>query len=271
MARTPMTFKLALAWLGLVVAATLLADWLPLRNPLSQSLPQMLAGPEPGLWFGADSLGRDVLSRTVHGFRITLVVSLASVVLALVAGTAVGVCAGYFRGRTEQGILMLIDVLLAFPPLVLVIAMVAYPGSALLKVVIALAIVFTPATTRIARANTLRFSELEFVTAARAAGMSDWRIIWRELLPNLVPPMLAYGLLLVAVAALAEAALSFLGLGVPPPAPTLGAMMAGEQSRVMDAPHAVFFPAGMLFLTIFALNLVGEEVQRRHDGRAGAA
>ena len=202
---------------------------------------------------------------------ITLAVSLGSVALALVVGTVVGVCAGSFRGRVELVILRVIDVMLAFPPLVLVIAMVAYPGSALLKVVIALGIVFVPATTRIARANTLRFSGLEFVTAARAAGMSDMRIIWRELLPNLVPPMVAYGLLLVAVGALAEAALSFLGLGVPPPAPTLGAMMASEQSRVMDAPHAVFLPAGMLFLTIFALNLVGEEIQRRHDGRAGAA
>ena len=271
MGRSPWSFKIALGWLALVLLAALLADWLPLRDPLSQSLSRMLAGPDGQQWFGADSLGRDVLARTVHGFRITLVVSLCSVAVALAAGTVIGVCAGYFRGRTERAILMVIDVLLAFPPLVLVIAMVAYPGWPLLKVVVALAVVFVPATTRIARANTLRFAELEFITAARAAGMSDARIIGRELLPNLVPPMLAYALLLVAIAALAEAALSFLGLGVPPPVPTLGSMMAGEQSRVMEAPHAVFFPAGMLFLTIFALNLVGEEVQRRHDGRAGAA
>jgi peptide/nickel transport system permease protein len=271
MKRTPWMYLLALLWLALVLLATLLADWLPMHDPMAQSLENMLASPGAQRWFGADSLGRDVFSRSIHGFRITLAVSLGSVALALLVGTVVGVCAGYFRGWIERVILMLIDVLLAFPPLVLVIAMVAYPGNALLKVIIALGIVFMPATTRIARANTLRFSELEFITAARAAGMSDLRIIWRELLPNLVPAMLAYGLLLVAIAALAEAALSFLGLGVPPPAPTLGAMMAGEQSRVMEAPHAVFFPAGMLFLTIFALNLVGEQIQRRHDGRAGAA
>lgn len=271
MRRRPWLYLASLVWLAAVLFVTLCAHWLPLRDPMAQSLESMLAGPGAQRWFGADSLGRDVFSRAIHGFRITLAVSLGSVALALVLGTAIGVCAGYFRGWIDRSIGMVVDVLLAFPPLVLVIAMVAYPGHALLKVIVALAIVFVPATTRIARANTLRFAELEFITAARAAGMGDARILWRELLPNLVPPMLAYGLLLVAVAALAEAALSFLGLGVPPPAPTLGAMMAGEQSRVMDAPHAVFFPAALLFLTIFALNLVGEEVQRRHDGRAGAA
>lgn len=271
MRRTKWPYWLAIGWLLLVVIAAVLADWLPIRSALDQNLNDMLAPPSAELWFGADSLGRDVFSRTVHGFRITLAVSLGSVGLGLFVGTVVGVCAGYFRGWIERLILMMIDVQLAFPPLVLLIAMVAYPGLPLLKVIIALGIVFIPATTRIARANTLRFSELEFVTAARAAGMSDLRIITRELLPNLMPPMLAYSLLLVAIAALAEAALSFLGLGVPAPTPTLGTMMAGEQSRVMDAPHAVFFPAVMLFLTIFALNIVGEDFQRRHDGRAGAA
>jgi len=264
-------YRIALIWLALVLLATLSADWLPMRDALQQNLIDMLKPPSAAQWFGTDSLGRDVFARTLYGFRITLAVSLGSVVLALAAGTVIGVCAGYFRGWIERAILAVIDVLLAFPPLVLIIAMVAYPGSPLIKVVVALAVVFTPATTRIARANTLRLSSMEFVTAARAAGMHDVRIIFRELLPNLIPPMLAYGLLLVAIAALAEAALSFLGLGIPPPTPSLGSMMAGEQSRVMDAPHAVFFPALMLFLTIFALNIVGEDVQRRHDGRAGAA
>jgi peptide/nickel transport system permease protein len=263
-------FFVALAWLGMVLMLTLLADVLPIRNPMAQHLESMLAPPDSNRWFGADSLGRDVFSRSIHGFRITLAVSLGSVALALALGTAIGVCAGYFRGRLEQAILIVVDVLLAFPPLVLVIAMVAYPGHALTKVIIALAIVFVPATTRIARANTLRFGEQAFILAARAMGMSHWRIICREILPNLLPSMMAYGLLLVAIAALAEAALSFLGLGVPPPTPTLGAMMSGEQSRVIQAPHAVFFPASMLFLTIFALNLVGEQLQRRFDARGGA-
>jgi len=271
MQKTPILYRLALGWLALVLLAAVAADWLPMRDVLQQSLADMLKPPSAGQWFGADSLGRDVFARSVYGFRITLAVSLGSVALALVAGTVIGVCAGYFRGWIERVILGVIDVLLAFPPLVLIIALVAHPGSELIKVVLALALVFTPAATRIARANTLRLVGMEFIMAARAAGMHDVRIILRELLPNLVPPMMAYGLLLVAIAALAEAALSFLGLGIPPPTPSLGSMMAGEQSRVMDAPHAVFFPALMLFITIFALNIVGEEVQRRYDDRAGAA
>lgn len=271
MRRYSKTYLVSVAWLVLVVLATACADWLPLRDPMRMSLVDMLAPPDARRWFGADSLGRDVLSRTIHGFRITLAVSLGSVGLALVLGGVLGVCAGYFRGWVERAVLMLANVMLAFPPLVLVIAMVAYPGNALAKVVVALGIVFVPAVTRIARANTLRFAEQDFVTAARAAGMGHARLILRELLPNLVPPLLAYSLLMIAIGALAEAALSFLGLGVPPPAPTLGSMMASEQSRVLEGPHAVFFPAAMLFLTIFALNQVGEQIQRRIDGRGRAA
>ena len=271
MRRYPWSFVVAVAWLGLVVMSTLLADLLPLADPLRQSLMSMLAPPDAQRWFGADSLGRDVFSRSIHGFRITLVVSLGSVGLALLVGGALGICAGFFRGWVEKAIMTGVNVLLAFPPLVLIIAMLAYPGQPLLKVIVALGIVFVPSVTRISRANTLRFAELDFVTAARAAGMGSRRIIVRELLPNLVPALLAYSLLLLAVAAVAEAGLSFLGLGVPPPSPSLGSMMAEEQSRVMDAPHAVFFPALMLFLTIFALNAVGEYVQKRIDGRAGAA
>lgn len=258
-------------WLGLVVFAALAAPWLPIASPAAQSLSDMLAAPSATHWFGSDSLGRDVLSRVIWGFRITLIVSLASVVIGIAVGGALGVCAGYFRGWSERVIVSAVNVLLAFPPLVLIIAMLAYPGEALLKVVVALSIVFMPASMRIVRANTLRISRLEFVTAARAAGMSDARIIVRELLPNLMRPVLAFALLLVAVAALAEAGLSFLGLGVPPPTPTIGSMMASEQSRALDAPHAVFFPATMLFLTIFALNLVGEEVQGHMDGRREVA
>jgi peptide/nickel transport system permease protein len=271
MGRMPIGVVLSMVWLALVVCAAVAAGWLPIDEPTKQSLPLMLASPSAQHWFGADSLGRDVFSRAIYGFRVTLIVSLGSVALGLLFGGLLGIVAGYFRGPIERVILMGVNVLLAFPPLVLIIAMVAYPGQPLAKVIIALGIVFMPAVTRIARANTLALREREFVTAARAAGMGDMRLIFRELLPNLVPALLAYGLLLVAVAALAEAGLSYLGLSVPPPTPTLGQMMASEQSNVLDAPHAVFFPAGMLFLTIFALNLVGEEVQRRIDRRTSAA
>lgn len=271
MRRFRITVVIASAWLLLIVLLTGVATWLPLKDPTDQSLLSMLASPNAENWFGADSLGRDIFSRTIHGFQITWAVSLGSVAVGLLIGGVLGICAGYFRGWAERTILTGTNILLAFPPLVLIIAMVAYPGEALLKVIIALGIVFIPSFTRIARANTLRFSEQEFITAARAAGMGDARLIIRELLPNLVPSLLAYSLLVIAVAAVAEAGLSFLGLGVPPPTPSLGMMMASEQANVMLAPHAVFFPAAALFITIFALNVVGEEVQRRIDRRGSAA
>lgn len=271
MQRSPIAVGIATAWLLLILLLTLVAAWLPLKDPTNQSLLGMLAPPGGEHWFGADSLGRDIFSRTIHGFQITWAVSLGSVALGLLVGGVLGICAGYFRGWTERVILTGTNILLAFPPLVLIIAMVAYPGQPLLKVILALGIVFIPSFTRIARANTLRFSEQEFITAARAAGMGNLRLLTRELLPNLVPALLAYSLLVIAVAAVAEAGLSFLGLGVPPPAPSLGTMMASEQANVMMAPHAVFFPAMALFITIFALNVVGEEVQRRIDRRGSAA
>lgn len=258
-------------WLILVFGLSATTTWLPLDDPTKQSLMNMLGSPSAAHWFGSDSLGRDVLSRTIHGFRITCIVSLGSVAVALLIGGTLGIWAGYFGGWVDRVISVAVNVMLAFPPLVLIIAMVAYPGDALIKVIVALGIVFVPAVIRIARANTLRLAEREFVTAARAAGMSDSRLIVRELLPNLVPALLAFCLLLIAIAALAEASLSYLGLSVPPPTPTLGQMMASEQVNVLEAPHAVFFPAAMLFLTIFCLNLLGEEVQRRIDSRGSAA
>lgn len=262
---------LAGGWLILTCAVALLAPWLPLDDPARQNLLLILAPPGSSSWFGADSLGRDILARTVFGLRITFVVSLASVAIALVVGGALGIAAGFYRGIVERAILAGVNIVLAFPPLVLIIAMMSHPGEALPKVILALGIVFVPAVTRITRANVLLYAQREFVTAARAAGMGDLRLVLREILPNIMGPLLVYGMLLVAIAALAEAALSYLGLSVPAPTPTLGAMMASEQANVLEAPHAVFFPAFILFATIFALNFVGEHIQKRMDRRESAA
>lgn len=264
---TPLLPRLAIGWLALVLLVALLADHLPLHDPLAPNLEHMLLAPDAQHWFGADSLGRDVLSRCLHGFRITLSVSFGATLLALLAGGALGLCAGYFRGRVERAVMLLVDVLLAFPPLVLIIALSAHPGQPLAKVIGTVAVVFLPAVARMARAQTLKLARLEFITAAQAMGMSHRRILLRELLPNVLPPLLAYGLLLVAVAALIEAALGFLGVGVPAPAPTLGGMMAAEQARLREAPHAVFFPAVLLFTTTLALSVMADAWQRRLEGR----
>jgi peptide/nickel transport system permease protein len=162
------------------------------------------------------------------------------------------------------------NVLLAFPPLVLAVAMMAYPGAPLPKLVLVLGLIVSSAFTRISRVNTMRFAQQEFVTAAKAMGMRDLRIMLTEILPNLLTPLLVFGLLAVALAAVAEGTLSFLGLSVPPPTPTLGNMIGSEVSSLRDAPHTVFFPAAVLFLTIFSLNRVGEYVQRKLDVRESA-
>lgn len=252
----------AMAWLGLSVMLTIAAPLLPIANPIHQDLLDILATPALGQWFGTDSLGRDVFARCIYALRTTFIVGLASVAVGLLLGGMPGVIAGYFRGRTERVIMASNNVLQAFPPLVLIVALMAYPGHPLPKMVLALGLIFAGAFTRIARVNTLRFAQQDFVTAAHALGMRDLRVLVREIAPNLVAPLLVYALMMVAVAAVAEGTLSFLGLGVMPPTPTLGGMISAEIGSLREAPHAVFFPAGILFVTIYALNSLGEHIQR---------
>jgi peptide/nickel transport system permease protein len=250
-------------WLTMVVLAALLAPHLPLIDPYEQDLGNMLATPGSNHIFGADSLGRDIFSRSVYAMRISLVAGLGSVAVGLLLGGLVGLIAGYYGGRLESVAMSVMNVVLAFPPLVLAIAITSAAGPPLAKVIIAIGVLFVPAFARIARANTLVFRNREFVVAAQASGMSDARVLSTEILPNLVSALLAYSLLMVAVAIVAEASLSFLGLSVAPPIPSLGSMVASEQRNVLDAPHAVFCPAAMLFLTVLALNLIGEHASRR--------
>lgn len=251
------------AWLVGIVLAALLADALPLADPYEQDLGDMLAPPGLAHPLGADSLGRDILSRSVHAMRVSLVAGLGSVAVGLLVGGLIGMIAGYYRGRVESAAMTAMNIVLAFPPLILAIAITSAAGPPLPKVVIAIGVLFVPAFARIARANTLVYRNREFVLAAQAMGMRDARIVATEILPNLVPTLLAYSLLMVAVAIVAEASLSFLGLSVPPPTPSLGSMVASEQRNVLDAPYAVFCPAAVLFLTVLALNLVGEHASRR--------
>jgi peptide/nickel transport system permease protein len=252
----------AAAWLLATTILTFAAPLLSITSPLHQDLLDILATPSTDRWFGTDSLGRDVFARSLFALRTTLIVGLASVVVGLAIGGTLGLLAGYFRGRAERVIMASNNVLQAFPPLVLVVALMAYPGHPLPKMILVLGLVFAGGFTRIARINTLRFAQQDFVTAARAIGMQNSRIIVREVGPNLIAPLLVYALMMIAVAAVAEGALSFLGLGVMPPTPTLGGMIAAEIGSLREAPHAVLFPAFVLFATIFALNRVGEHIQR---------
>lgn len=265
----PMVY-LPAAWLVLAIAAAAFAAFLPLPDPFKQALLRILQPPSAAHWLGTDALGRDVLSRSITGLRVSLVVGIGSVALGLALGGALGLVSGYFRGMIDLWISAVMTVVLSFPPLVLAIAIMSFAQPSLILVIVVLGILFVPAFARIARANTLALVDREFVLAARAIGMRDGFILMKEVLPNLVAPMAAYSMLMVAIAIIGEAALSFLGLSVPPPQPTLGGMIAAERANLLHAPWSVFGPAGFLFLTILSLNIVGDQVQRRLDRREAA-
>ena len=265
--RGRLVFWLAVAWIAIVASAAIAADWLPLTSPSEMDLLARRAGPGADHWLGTDALGRDILSRLVFGARISLTVGLVAPILGLVIGGGLGMLAGYFRGWLETLVVGSIDVLLAFPPLVLALAITTYLGQSVLNITITLGILSIPALTRVARAATMTFAERDFVTAARALGAGHGRILMRELLPNIALPLIAFFLLAVAVIIVVEGALSFLGLGVPPPTPSWGGMIAEGRDSLDTAPSIAFLPAGTMFLTVLAFNMVGDRLRALTDPR----
>ena len=259
----------AVGWIVLIVLAAALADVLPIPSPTDMDMLARRALPSSEHWLGTDQLGRDELARLIYGARISLTVGLLAPVIGVTIGGCLGMLAGYFRGRLETLTVAGVDVLLAFPPLVFALAVTAYLGQSVLNLTLVIGVLGIPAFTRVARAVTLSLSEREFVTAARALGATHTRILLRELLPNVALPLLAFFLLGVAVTIVVEGALSFLGLGVPPPAPSWGSMI-GEGRESLDlAPWLAFLPAGFMFLTVLAFNIVGDTLRALTDPRPG--
>ena len=269
--RLGVVFWLAVGWIALVFLLALSADLLPLPDPAKMSLLARRAGPSAGHLLGTDALGRDLLARIIHGARSSLAVGLVAPLLATMAGGTLGLLAGYFRGWLETITIGSTDVLLAFPPLVLALAMTAYLGQSVTNLILVLALLTVPAVTRITRAATLAVREREFVTAARALGASHARIVLREILPNVMLPLMAYFLVLVAIIITAEGILSFLGLGVPPPMPSWGSMIAEGRDSLDLAPQIAFIPAAAMFLTVLAFNLVGDTLRSITDPRRAAS
>ena len=263
-------FWIAIGWIGLVIAGAVLAGVLPIPSPTDIDMMGRRAGPSAEHWLGTDGLGRDEFSRLVFGARISLGVGLLAPIIGLVFGGALGMLAGYFRGRFESLVAGGVNVVLAFPPLVLAMAVTAYLGQSVPNLIFVLGFLGIPAFTRVARAATLSLSQREFVTAARAIGASHARILLRELLPNVALPLMAFFLLGVAVTIVVEGSLSFLGLGVQPPTPSWG-IMIGEGRESLDiAPWLAFLPAIAMFLTVLGFNLVGDTLRALTDPRPGA-
>jgi peptide/nickel transport system permease protein len=263
-------FWSAFGWMVFVFALALFADVLPLPSPTDMDMLERRAPFSASHWLGTDGLGRDELSRVIYGARVSLVVGLCAPVIGLTIGGALGLIAGYFRGRFESFVVGSMDVLLAFPPLIFALAVTAYLGQSILNLTCVLGVLNIPAFMRVARAATLTLARREFVIAAQALGASHARILLRELLPNVMLPLLAFFLLGVAVNIVVEGALSFLGLGVPPPISSWGSMIGEGRESLDVAPRLAFIPAIVMFLTVLSFNLVGDTLRAFTDPRQGA-
>lgn len=261
--------------IGLIIVAILvivaiLAPWIATHDVGATNLSLRYLPPSSQYFFGTDSTGRDIFSRVVFGARISLKVGLVVVAVSAVVGTLLGALAGYYGGWIDRIISgYVFNVFLAFPGLLLAIAMVAFLGAGLNKLIFALCIIGWVGYARLIRGQVLKVREYDFVQAARALGASDARIMLIHILPNAIQPLIVQASLGMAGAVLSEAALSFLGLGVPPPAPSWGVMIeeARDLSTLQAAPHALIFPGLAIALTVLAFNFIGDGLREYLDPR----
>jgi peptide/nickel transport system permease protein len=265
---------LCITWLVVLMAVAALAPMLPLPEHVnvasalsepSYQTPRLLSD-HP---LGTNNYGLDMLSRSIYGARTSLVISLMAVAIGSIVGGAIGVVAGYYRSGIDSVIGIFTNALLAVPPLILLIALGTVLEPKIRNIAFALALLTIPSMIRLARANTIAFAQREFVLAARAMGATKLRVMARELVPNVVLPVFSMVIVMISVLIVAEASLSFLGLGIQAPEPTWGNMIAeAEGGTLEDYPHIVLVPGAFLFLTVFSFNLLGEKAQKRWDPRS---
>ena len=259
-------------WLGggFILVLILVAMFAPLLapfDPLEQDLMAATAAPgvEPGHWLGTDSLGRDVLSRLIYGTRIALTVAFVAAALACLLGTTLGLLAGYYRGWVDAMVSRLVDIWMAFPPVLLSILLVAVLGAGLTSVIIAIVVIDWTRFARVVRAETQQQARLEYAEAASALGMGHGAILWREVLPNVLPVVLVLLSLEMGIAVIVEAILSFVGLSVSTDTPTWGGMIAEGRQIIYQAWWVLVFPLGALVLTVLAFNQLGDGLRQWLD------
>lgn len=281
--RLPLGAYLAIGWLVLIVGAALLADFLPLHDPIIEvgSLPRLAPG-EEGLLLGADDNSRDMLSRMIYGARASLTIAVGAVAIGFIIGGLLGLLSGYFRNWIGKVLASLFDILLAIPALVLALSLVSVlkggglesEGSFRLPtmwiLIISLGVVSIPLLARITRGATMAWSQREFVTAARAQGASHGRILFREILPNVLPAMGYIAILGIAIAIVAEGGLAILGASVDPPNPSWGVMINDGRASMRTAPFIMFIPILATFFTVMSLNYLGDLIRDRFDVRESA-
>ena len=249
------------------VLVAVLAPVLSPYDPLQQDLPNSLARPGGAHLLGTDNVGRDVLARVIFGTRVSLIAGAVSVAIAALVGSLLGLGAGYWGGRLDDVAMRLMDAVLSFPPLVLALALGAVLGAGLTGVLIALGVVYTPTFARLMRGQVLAIKARDYVEAARLLGAPNWWIVKRHVLPNAATPIVVQASLSFAFAILAEASLSFLGLGIQPPQPSWGSMINAGRGYLQQAPWIVFGPGGALFVTVLGLNFVGDAIRDALDPR----
>jgi len=269
--RLGLIFWLAFAWIAGNLFMTISTNFLPFPDPLNQDYGKVIAEWSAENWLGGDHLGRDMFSRVAHGAAISFKIAFTSPFIGMIIGLILGMSAGYFRGRVDTTVSVIIDSILAFPNIVLAIAVLFFAGPTVTNLIFVIAFYTIPQFTRISRANTMLYAQREFVLAARAQGASHLRILLRELLPNVIIPVAAFSLLIMSFAIALEGTLSFLGVGIPPPTPTWGAMIAAGQEELADDPFIAFVPAFFMFMTILSLNLMGDRLRQFTDVKSSAA
>jgi peptide/nickel transport system permease protein len=261
------TAMLGLIIVGLMIGLALFADVIADYDTvvIKQNVAERLQGPSREHWFGTDEFGRDIFARIVHGSRISLVVGVVAVFIALVTGGSLGAIAGFFGSRVDNIIMRLMDIFLSIPILLLSILIVSVLGGSMFNLMLAIGLSSMPTFARIVRAAVFGIRDEEFVEAARAMGSRNRIIILSDILPNCMAPIIVQATLRVATSILSTASLSFIGLGIQPPAPEWGAMLAGGRAYLRNAWHLVFFPGLAIMITILALNLLGDGLRDALD------
>ncbi|WP_454690223.1 ABC transporter permease [Achromobacter aloeverae] len=260
--------KLSWVGIGLLLAIVLVAafaPWIAPHDPLQQNIAYRLDPPSADYWLGTDSYGRDVLSRLIYGARVSLLVGFVAILIAMSIGASLGILAGYVGGLLDQFIMGLVDVLLSFPTLLLGLMIAAMLGASLENLIIAIAITEIAPFVRVARAPTIALKQRDFVEAGRALGFGPLRLMGVHILPNMISDVVVLGSLWMASAIRTEASLSFIGLGVPPPAATWGAMIREGFENILDAWWLTVFPSIAILLTVLALNLLGDALRDAID------
>ncbi len=251
------------------VIFAVIASWIAPQDPAHIDLPTRLSSPSTAHWFGTDELGRDILSRVIYGSRISMLVGSSVVVVSLALGLIIGSIAGYYGGRLDRFVnVVVMNAFLSFPGILIAIAFVAFRGPGIFNLVLALSLGGWVGYARLVRAQVLAAREREFVEAARALGASDLRVVVHHILPNIIQPVVVQAAIGMAGAILAEATMSFLGLGVPPPTASWGAMLNDGRAHLFDAPHLVIFPALAVMLAVLSFNFIGDALRDYLDPRA---